>query len=685
MENTKTDFRIFFIVSLCLIASIIIPYSQVIHFDFVGYDDELYVTENLHVQKGISPENIKWAFTTFNSANWHPLTWLSHMLDCELYGMDPSGHHWTNIEFHIANTVLLFLVLFLMTKALWKSAFVAALFALHPLHVESVAWVAERKDVLSTFMFLLTIAVYYRYVKKPSYKIYLLIIVCFCLGLMAKPMLVTLPFVLFLLDLWPLNRFKFKNNSDFRSDSANEDEFKIKHWIILEKIPLFILVLISCILTFFAQTSGSAVTPLDALPLKSRMANALVSYANYVYKGIWPHKLAVLYPHPGNALPAWQIFGSALLIITGCFFSVRAWKKYPYIAVGLFWYLGTLVPVIGLVQVGNQAMADRYTYIPLIGLFVVFAWGVSDLFHKWHYRKSFFGTCAAILIVAMTWATYLQLKCWKNPISLFEHTVKVTKDNFKAQMNLGTAIASVDLDKAIFHYKEALKIKPDYTAALYNLGNVLVEKNQIDEAVSYYLKALQIKPDYFDALNNLGIALAKIGDYDQAVTYFKRVLKIDPQKTDARINLANVLFLQLKPVEAISQYRKILQTDSENADVHYNLACVLSSQKKYDEAVLHYKETLRIDPAYSKAQYNLGNILLNQGKVKEAITCFAEVIKFNPDYVQAYNVVGCILFRQRKFNKAKVFFLEAVQIDPTYSEARKNLETLDNILSKSKQ
>ena len=674
MDNAKKDFRIVIIVSLCLIASIIIPYLQVIHFDFAGYDDELYVTENLHVQKGISPEGIKWAFTTFNSANWHPLTWLSHMLDCELYGLDPSGHHWTNIEFHIANTVLLFLVLFMMTKGLWKSAFVAALFALHPLHVESVVWVAERKDVLSTFMFLLTLAAYYCYVKKSSYKIYLLVIVCFSLGLMAKPMLVTLPFVLLLLDFWPLNRLKIKNDSDFQSDSTREDDFGIKYRIILEKIPLFILVLISCILTFLAQIGGSAVTPLKALSLNSRMANALVSYVNYVYKGIWPHKLAVFYPHPGNALPAWQIFGAALLIVTGCFFAVRAWKQYPYIAVGLFWYLGTLVPVIGLVQVGNQAMADRYTYIPLIGLFIVVTWGVSDLFNNWHYRKSFFGTSAVILIVAMTWATYSQLRYWKTPISLFEHTVKVTKDNFKAQMNLGTAIASVDPDKAIFHYNEALKIKPDYTPALYNLGNVLVEKGRVDEAVN----------DYFDALNNLGIALANIGDYDQAVTYFKRVLKIDPQKTDARINLANVLFLQLKPDEAISQYRKILQTDSENADVHYNLACVLSAQKKYDEAMLHYKETLRIDPEYSKAYYNLGNILLNHGKVKEAITCFAEVIKFSPDYVQAYNMVGCILFRQGKFNKAKVFFLEAVQIDPNYSEARKNLETLNKVLTKSK-
>jgi tetratricopeptide (TPR) repeat protein len=551
--------------------------------------------------------------------------------------------------------------------------------------VESVAWVAERKDVLSTLMFLLTLAVYYRYVKNSSYKTYLLVIICFSLGLMAKPMLVTLPFVLLLLDFWPLKRFKYKNNSNLQSDSTNENGLRRKHWIVLEKIPLFILVLISCILTFFAQKSGSAVTPLGALSLKSRMANALVSYTNYVYKGIWPHKLAVLYPHPGNALPALQIFGAALLIVTVCFFAIRASKQYPYIAVGLFWYLGTLVPVIGFVQVGNQAMADRYTYIPLIGLFIVVSWGVSDLLHKWHYRKRFFGTCAAILIIAMTWATFMQLRYWKNAISLFEHTVKVTKNNFKAQMNLGTAIASVDLDKAIFHYKEALKIKPDYTVALYNLGNVLLEKGQIDEAVNHYLKALQIKPDYLDALINLGTALSNKGDYDQAVLYFKKVLKIAPQKPDARMNLANVLFLQLKPDEAISQYREILQTDSEIADVHYNLAYVLSTQNKIDEAMFHYMEALRVNPEYSKAYYNLGNIYFNQGKTKEAFMHYAKVIQIKPDYVQAYNKLGIILFRQGKLNKAKVLFSKAIQIDSNYSEARKNLGIVQQSFSTEQQ
>lgn len=679
MVKAKTDFRIFFLVCLCLIAVIIGTYIQVINFDFVGYDDELYVTNNLHVQKGISLEGLKWAFTTFHSANWHPLTWLSHMLDCTLYGLNPAGHHWTNVMLHIANTVLLFFILFMMTGALWQSAFVAALFALHPLHVESVAWISERKDVLSTFLFLLTVAAYYRYVKNPSAKYYILVIVLLSLGLMAKPMLVTIPFVLLLLDFWPLKRFQYQRNFPFKSEKTSGDAIRSYHRIILEKIPLFIPVVISCTLTFFAQISKGAIKSIGALPLKYRIANAIVSYINYILKAIWPNKLAIFYPHPGNALPSWQIVAGALLIVVACYGAMRKAKKYPYIPVGLFWYLGTLVPVIGLVQVGNQAMADRYTYIPFIGIFIIASWGATDLLNKRHrswrsegrdplsevggqgaeilsgvtnpfnksrFQEIFLGISAAIILVALSWKTFYQLNTWKNGIMLFEQVVSVT----------------------------------EFAKGLNHLGNTYRKKGQIDEAVKRYIKALQIKPDDFDTLTNLGIAFVDKGDYDQAALYFKRALKCNPQRKDVRMNLANVLFLQSKPDEAITQYKEILQTDSENADAHYNLAFVLSSQKKYNEAVLHYKETLRIDSEYSKAHYNLGDIYLNQGKTTEAFMHYAEVIKIKPDYVQAYNKLGLILFRQGKFNKAKVLFIKAIQIDPNYSKALKNLKTLNQTL-----
>ena len=376
------DCQIKLMISLLLILAIIIAYGQVKNFDFVGYDDQEYVTENIQVQKGLTVEGIIWAFTAFHSANWHPLTWLSHMLDCELYGLNPMGHHWTNLIIHMANTILLFLVLKLMTGAIWRSAFVAALFALHPLHVESVAWVSERKDVLSTFFGLLMIVAYYRHFKMSNLKNYLLVIIFFCLGLMAKPMIITFPFVLLLLDFWPLKRFQFENHCLSQCDGKTRCYFKGSSRLILEKIPLFIPVVISCVLTFLAQQSQGAVKALGALPLTNRVANAFVSYVSYTVKAVWPSNLAVFYPHPGNTIPAWQIIAAVLIIAVANFLSIHSLKKYPYIAVGLFWYLGTLIPVIGLVQVGEQAIADRYTYIPLIGVFIIIAWGVPDLLKK---------------------------------------------------------------------------------------------------------------------------------------------------------------------------------------------------------------------------------------------------------------------------------------------------------------
>ena len=670
-----------FLVSLCLIIGIVVVYIKVQNFDFVGYDDELYVTQNHHVQKGISLEGIKWAFTTFHSANWHPLTWLSHMLDGELYGLNPAGHHWTNVEFHIANTILLFFILFRMTGGLWQSAFVAALFALHPLHVESVAWISERKDVLSSFFGMLCIAAYRRYVIKSSIKSYLLVALFFSLGLLAKPMLVTFPFVLLLLDFWPLKRFQFQHDFHLESKKPTADSIRRNYRIILEKVPLFILVVISCIVTYFAQKSEGTIKSIAALSLKSRIANAVVSYISYALKAIWPHNLAVFYPHPGNTLPSWKVAGGALLIVAACYGAIRSAKKYPYISVGLFWYLGTLVPVIGLVQVGDQAMADRYTYIPLIGIFIIISWGVPNLVNRWRFKEIFLGISAGTLLVALSLNTCFQLNSWKNGITLFEHAVSVTENNYQAHNNLGTAYGRSDLDKAISHYRKAIEIKPNDEMAFYNLGSAYLEKGDIDEAIHHFLKALNIKPDYPEALNNLGEALVKKGDYDKAINYFKTALKTDSKKANAYINLANVLFLQTRSDEAVSIYKGILQNDSGNADVHYNLANVLSSQNKIEEAVLHYKETLRIDPKYSKAYYNLGNIFLSQEKIRESYVHYSKAIQFNSNYVQAYNNSGVILFRLGKYDKARVFFLKAVQIDPNYSFAKKNLIIVNQALS----
>jgi tetratricopeptide (TPR) repeat protein len=631
------DHHLKILISLLLILAIIIAYGQIKNFDFVGYDDQDYVTENSHVQKGLTVESIIWAFSSFHSANWHPLTWLSHMLDCELYGLNPMGHHWTNLIFHMINTILLFLVLELMTGAFWRSAFVAALFALHPLHVESVAWVSERKDVLSTFFGLLMIYAYCRYVDKYSFKNYMAVVIFLSLGLMSKPMLVTFPFVLLLLDFWPLKRFHFKNDLFPQSERTNHYGSKRIYQLILEKIPLFIPVIISCILTFFAQKSEGAVKALVSLSLKDRIANALVSYVNYALKIFWPSKLAVFYPYTVDTLPTWKIFGAAFFITCACFLAIRTAKKYPYIVIGLFWYLGTLVPVIGLVQVGEQAMADRYTYIPLIGLFIIVAWGISDLFGKWHIRKIYLSVIAMMILSALTARTYFQIRYWKNGVTLFEHAIKVTQNNYKAHNNLATRLSPTDLDGAISHFKEALRIHPKYVTAL----------------------------------RNLGLALYKKGNYEEAALYFTKALNINPQKTDIRMDLANIFFLQAKHEKAISEYTEILKTDPENATAHHNLAYMLSVQKKIDEAEYHYKETLRINSKNEKAHYNLGDIMLKQGKLKEAFSHFAE----------AYDKIGLILIKQGKFDNAKVFFSKAIQINPTYSEAHKNLKALNQTLS----
>ena len=650
MVSAKTDFRIILLASLCLIVVIIVPYQQVINFDFVGYDDELYVTENFNVQKGFTVKAVRWAFTTFHSANWHPITWLSHMLDCELYGLNPTGHHWTNVEFHIANTLLLFFILLKMTGALWRSALVAALFALHPLHVESVAWIAERKDVLSTFLGLLSVAAYCRYVKNPRIINYLLIVLLLGLGLMAKPMLVTLPFVLLLLDYWPLQRIKFQKN--LNSELVGCFGFKTILQLVWEKIPLFALVAVASTLTFIAQRSEGAVQTLWALSLKIRVANALVSYVSYALKTIWPSNLAIFYPHPGNTLPAWQIIGAALLIAVAIFLSIHTLKKYPYIIVGLFWYLGTLVPVIGLVQVGDQAMADRYTYIPLIGLFIIVSWGVFDFLKKWHYHMIVFILSAISAICVLAVCTFLQVGYWQNGITLFEHAIKVTNKNCVAHNNLGVLLSKEEkFDGAVFHYDEVLKIKPNDNRALYNKGCALRDKKDLDKAAFFFKESLKIKPDNAEAYNEL----------------------------------AYILFVQGKPDEAILHYRNALKIKPDSTDVYNNLANVLSFQGELDKAVSLYKEALRLDPENIDTHYNIGLFYKKQGKLKKAMTHLAKAIKIDPDYAKAYNEIGVILFQQGKYKKAGIFFSKAVQIKPNYTDAQKNIALLKRILSSSEK
>ena len=553
------------IVGLLLILATVGVFWQVVSHDFVNYDDTRYVTQNPKTQGGLSAEGAIWAFTTGAVSNWHPLTWLSHMLDCHIFGLDPRGHHLTNVVFHAGNTLLLFFLFRFMTGATWKPAMAAALFGLHPLHAESVAWVSERKDVLSTCFWLLTMLAYAWYVRGPELKRYLLVVLAFALGLMAKPMLVTLPFVLLLMDYWPLKRFGLAGLSGSHGQKKRWD-------LVWEKSPLFLLSLISSIITFQVQKQGLAVQTLELIPLGSRIANALVSYGSYLWKTIWPAHLAVYYPHPMEGLPTWQILSSAffLLCISAFFFWER--RKRPYLIVGWLWFLGTLVPVIGLVQVGGQAMADRYTYVPLIGLFISLSWAVDGVASAWPRSKSWLVAAVGLIIFILGACTWFQLRHWKNTMSLFKHALEVTEGNQLAHNQFGLALLRAGkTEEAIVHFSEALRITPQYVNALVNLGNAFKDQGKLDESALQYRRALNYAPEHVTAINNLGILLAMRGKTDEAVSHFSRVLDIDP----------------------------------DNARAHNNMGIALAKEGKFDEAVHHFSEALRIDPHHASARKNL--------------------------------------------------------------------------------
>ena len=539
IADTGPSFNIGRTLFICLfiIVTTYCVYQQVGDHGFVTFDDGLYITENFRVQSGFNLDNIVWSFTTTHASNWHPLTWLSHMLDISLFGQDPGSHHLINLLFHIANSLLLFFVFWKMTGDEWQSGFVAALFALHPLHVESVAWVSERKDLLSTFFGMLTLWSYLRYVKTGKAFSYFTAILFFTMGLMAKPMLVTLPFVLLLLDYWPLRRLRF--NGRFRK--ASIDPNRSLSPLLKEKIPFFILAMASCLVTVYAQQAGDSVASLDVYPMGLRIGNALVAYVGYLAKMIWPIHLAGFYPHP-TFLPAYQVAGSALLLMAVFIVCGLTTRRQPYLIVGWLMYIGMLFPVIGIVQVGDQAMADRYTYVPLIGIFVILAWGLPELFEKWHIRKVGFVICAALFLPMLMITTWLQVRHWSDNISFYEHMIKVTDNNFMAHYNLGVYLAEHEqIDAAITQYQKALSIKPGHADANNNLGNALVIKGRYKEAIPYYTNALDRVPDDPEINNNLGVALIHAKKNEQAIRHFKLALKLRPDYIEAQQNLKKAL------------------------------------------------------------------------------------------------------------------------------------------------
>ena len=559
------------LICLFLIAATLSVYWQANKFDFVNFDDNDYVTDNLHVQAGLTPKNIIWALTTTHASNWHPLTWLSHMLDFQLYGMNPGQHHMTNVLFHILNTLLLFFVFRKMTDNVWQSGFVAALFALHPLHVESVAWISERKDVLSAFFFMLTIWSYTLWAKQSLRSGYFLALLFFVLSLMSKPMVVTLPFVLLLLDFWPLNRLDLKWPKNY----SNCPQKKSVYHLLWEKFPFFVFSTVSCFVTFFAQKKGGAVKSFEVYPLMVRLSNALHSYLKYIIKLLLPHKMAVLYQHPG-ILPLWETVGTLLILLSISLFSIIGIQRRPYCTVGWFWFLGTLIPVIGIIQIGSQAMADRYMYIPSIGIFIIMAWGVPGIVSNLSFKNIFLSLFATVFLLILGLFTWKQLHYWKNSIMLFERAIAVAPYNAVPHNNLGNALKEIGrVGDAVKHYRKAIRFKPDYYEAHSNLAGALEKTGRIDEAISHYMEALRIKPEFEQGHYNLANLLNNIGRTDEAIKHYFEALRIEPNFEKA----------------------------------HNNLGVALVNRGDVAAAEFHFKEALRINPNYTLAKNNLQNLL----------------------------------------------------------------------------
>jgi len=565
MDKTPAKYKVFCIYIALAIATIG-AFESVRHNDFIDLDDNLYVAENPNIKDGLTYQAIRWAFTKTYAAFWHPLTMVSYIIDYQLFGLNPAGYHITSLLLHIANTLLLFGVLKNMTGGTWQSAFVAAAFALHPLHVESVAWVAERKDVLSTLFWLLTMAAYLRYVKHPGIYSYMLMLLIFTLGLMAKPMLVTLPFVLLLLDYWPLGRFK----PPYFSRAGRK--------LILEKIPLLILSLLWCAATFLSQKKIGALPDTTLVPMSIRIANALMVYLVYLEKTIWPTRMAVLYPYLTDALSPPYVTVYVLLLSGISAAVIRLSSRFKYLLTGWLWYLGTLVPVIGLIQVGSHSMADRYTYVPLTGIFIIAAWAAADVTAKWRYQKTVLTTASVIILAALFVCSRTQLKYWRNSIALFDHALKVTGDNSVMQYCLACSLKQQNrLDEAINHYRQTLLINPAYYSANYNLGVILQSQGKLDEAIYHYKETIRKKPDYAEAHNNLGILLKRKGRLDDAQAHFRQAVKLKPDFTEAYNNLGYVLRLQGKLNEAITYLRKALSLKADHPATLDSLALILIS------------------------------------------------------------------------------------------------------------
>ena len=683
-------------------------YQRVLYSDFVNFDDPIYVTENKHVNTGFSRENVRWAFTAGKVSYWHPLTWFSHMLDCELYGLRPGPHHLTNLIIHIANSLLVFLVFRGMTGAVWRSAFVAAVFALHPVNVDSVAWVAERKNVLSTLFWFLTLWGYASYVRRGGAERYLVTLLLFVLGLLAKPMLVTLPFVMLVLDYWPFGRLGFGGESG--KVKAGERTAQI-FGLVWEKVPFFVLSGVSVYLSSLSVRQLGITISTELVPMKLRIGQGLVSYVSYIGMLILPRRLAVFYPYP-DGVAVWRSGGAFLLLACVTFLLVWVLRRRRYFGFGWLWYLGTLLPVIGLVQAGLwPAVADRWLYVPGIGVFIVVSWGIGEYAGRIRLRQIAAGAAAGACICALMVCTWIQLGYWRSGFTLFTHTLEVTKDNYIAHLNLGNEyLRDKDYNEAIAHYTRGIELCRDYVEAHYNLGialglerryeeaieayrrvlrlkerhgrtffylaTALAKTGRVDEAISYYEKQLEIEPEDMEVLNNFGLALVKKGRYEEAIGHYNKALELEPESAGVLTNLGSALGKAGRVEEEIACYRRALGLKSDFTAAHYNLAKALAGEGRSEEAIAEYGEALRLRPGDVEAHYGLGLVLDGQGRYDEAAEHYKKAIELNPNFAQAYYSLGLIFANRGQTDEAIEQFRKVLRIHPKDAEMHCNLGAL---------
>ncbi len=649
------------LISVALVAATLAVYWPVLKYDFVRYDDDKYITENRRITGGLTGDSIVWAFTRAHYHMWHPLTTLSQMLDCKLFGLDPGRHHLTSLLFHLVNTVLLFLVLKKMTGAVWPSAFVAAVFALHPLQVESVAWLAERKNVLSGLFWILTIGAYVRYAQRPGVPAFLLVVLVFGLCIMTKPIVVTLPFVLFLLDYWPLERFRFgpKTGTEpadrhsppalFPDESTHLNFRKAQPWLlIVEKIPFFVLAAVLSVITFTAQRGGGVMSGLEKLPLKSRAANALISYLTYIEKMVWPSGLAVFYPHPAGKFSVVKAALSAVLLALLTILCLCLWRRRKYLATGWLWYVGTLVPVIGLVQVGAQARADRYMYLTMIGLLVVVAWAISDMVARYRRLRVLAFLAALVMLTGAAVCTRLQLRHWKNSEALFRHALDVTQNNVVMHNNYANLLhESGKLDEAVRHYEKSLKLRPNSAEIHNNFANVLSELGRADDAVIHYKRALELKSNFAVAHYNLAGLLAKQADLEGAIKDYQQAVKIKPDYVEAWGELGFVLAQKGLFEDAIDCYEKAIELKPDFVIAHGRLGLALAQLGRNRQAVEQFLIVLKARPDDSEMHFNVGFLLEHEGQINEAISHYRRALEISPDFAQARQRLQALLAGQK--------------------------------------